>query len=123
MKALFFVCASQEWSLSQEFLAESVEPVDRNGGVTKAMQTKHRKYYAKDVEIFRNNFFGLKALITLEQVITSVVEKKNLTERNVDGELVGCWKLSLYANEAYDAHEIHFRRWLKRRALFITFLM
>ena len=90
MKALFFVCASQEWSLSQEFLAESVEPVDRNGGVTKAMQTKHRNYYAKDVEIFRNNFFGLKALITLEQVITSVVEKKNLTERNVDGELVGC---------------------------------
>ena len=33
---------------------------------------------------FRNksvhNFYGLKALITLEQVITSVVEKKNFNE-------------------------------------------
>ena len=56
-------------------------------------------------------------------MITSVVEKKNLNEQNVDGELVGCCKLLLYANEACDEHEVHFRRWLKRRALFITFLM
>ena len=56
-------------------------------------------------------------------MITSVVEKKNLNEQNVDGELVGCCKLLLYANEACDEHEVHFRRWLKRSALFITFLM
>ena len=34
-----------------------------------------------------HEFYRLKALITLEQVITSVVEKKNnLNEQNVDGE-------------------------------------
>ena len=70
-----------------------------------------------------SQFLWLEALITLEQVITSVVEKKNLNEQNVDGELVGCCKFLLYANEACDEHEVHFRRCLKRRALFITFLM
>ena len=43
------------------------------------------------VELFRNGssheFYHLKALINLEQVITSVVEKENnLYEQNVDGE-------------------------------------
>ena len=34
-----------------------------------------------------HKFYRLKALITLEQVITSVVEKKNnLNEQNFDGE-------------------------------------
>jgi len=34
-----------------------------------------------------HEFYGLKALITLEQVITLVVEKKNdLNEQNFDGE-------------------------------------
>ena len=34
-----------------------------------------------------HEFYRLKALITLEQVITSVVEKKNnLNEQNFDGE-------------------------------------
>ena len=42
---------------------------------------------AKDVKLFRNgtvhDFYRLKALIALEQVITSVVEeKKNLNEQN-----------------------------------------
>ena len=31
--------------------------------------------------------------------------------------LVGCCKLSLYANESWDEHAIYFRRWLKRRAM------
>ena len=43
------------------------------------------------VELLRNGsfheFYHLKALINLEQVITSVVEKENnLYEQNVDGE-------------------------------------
>ena len=43
------------------------------------------------VELFLNGsfheFYHLKALINLEQVITSVVEKENnLYEQNVDGE-------------------------------------
>ena len=61
---------------------------DKNRGVKKAM---YRIEGCEDVEIFRNGsvhkFYRLKALITLEQVITSVVEKKNnLNEQNFDGE-------------------------------------
>ena len=49
------------------------------------------KIHATGVELFRKGsvleFYRLKALITLEQVNTSVVEKKkNLTEQNFDGE-------------------------------------
>ena len=69
----------------------------------------------KDVELFRNgsvhDFYRLKALITLEQVITSVVEKeKNLKEQNFDGETngSGCCKLLLYANESCDEHAVFF---------------
>ena len=45
----------------------------------------------KDVELFRNgsvhDFYRLNALIALEQVITSVVEKeKNFNEQNFNGE-------------------------------------
>ena len=69
------------------FLVESMEPWDKNGGMTKAMHRKLTKNNAKDVELFQNgtvhDFYRLKALITLEQVITSVVEKKkNLNEQN-----------------------------------------
>ena len=43
---------------------------------------------AKDIELFRNKsvykFYPLKALIILEQVSTSVVEKKK--EKNFDGQ-------------------------------------
>ena len=51
----------------------------------------HTKKEAKDLELFRNGsvheFYRLKALITLKQVISSVVEKKNnLNEQNFDGE-------------------------------------
>ena len=61
---------------------------DKNRGVTKAM---YRIEGCEDVEIFRNGsvhkFYRLKALITLEQVITSVVEKKySLNDQNFDGE-------------------------------------
>ena len=31
--------------------------------------------------------------------------------------MVGCCKLSLYANESCDEHAIYFRRWLKWRAM------
>ena len=46
---------------------------------------------AKDVELFRNasvhEFYSLKALINLEQVITSAVNKKNkVNEQNFGGE-------------------------------------
>ena len=50
---------------------------DKKRGVTKAMQGR---LMPKDTELFRNvsvyEFYLLKALIILEQVNTSVVEKK-----------------------------------------------
>ena len=53
-----------------------------------------RKKAKKDVELFRNGsvheFYRLKALITLKQVITKMVGKKNnLNKQNFDGE--GNW--------------------------------
>ena len=49
-----------------------------------------------------NEFYRLKALITLEQVNTTEWSKKTA--------MVGCCKLSLYANESCDEHAVHFRR-------------
>ena len=38
-------------------------------------------------------------------------------------KLVGRCKLSLYENESCDEHAVYFWRWLKSRAMFITFLL
>ena len=77
----FRVCAPKKELWSQAFLAESVEPGDKIGGVTKAMHRKLGKYWCERCRaVFRkgsvDDFYRLKALITLEQVITSVVKKK-----------------------------------------------
>ena len=37
--------------------------------------------------------------------------------------LVGCCKLSFYANESCDEHAVYFRWWLKWSAMFITYLL
>ena len=37
--------------------------------------------------------------------------------------MVGCCKLSLYANESWDERAIYFRQWLKWRPILITFLI
>ena len=65
----FFLCPCQKGkSWSQEFLAKTVET-----GESRREES--------------HEFYRLKALITLEQVITLVVEKKNdLNEQNFDGE-------------------------------------
>ena len=66
----------------------------------------------------------LKALVTLEQVNTSVVKKKRRILRTKTSivRLVCCRKLSLYANESCDEHAYYFfRRWLRCRTMFITF--
>ena len=52
-------------------------------------------------------FYRLKALITLEQVNASEVEKKE--NRNEQSLLVGCCSLSLHANESCDEHAAYFR--------------
>ena len=77
----FRVCAPKKELWSQAFLAESVDPGDKIGGVTKAMHRKLRKYWCERCRaVFRkgsvDDFYRLKALITLEQVITLVVKKK-----------------------------------------------
>ena len=66
-------------SWSQAFLTETVETGDKYRDVTT---------YLKDVELFRNEsvheFYRLKALISLEQVNTSVSkQKENLYEQNL----------------------------------------
>ena len=54
-------------------------------------------------------FYRLNALITLEQVnITEwLIKNKNLIAKVA---MVGCCKLSLYANGSCDEHAIYFRR-------------
>ena len=81
----------------------------------------HTKKEAKDLELFRNwsvhEFYRLKALITLKQVISSVVEKKNdLNEQNFDGETncqSGDVNFHSITNESCDEHAVYFRRRLK----------
>ena len=62
---------------------------------------------------------SVESVITLEQVNTTEwltkkkkkrKEKKNLISK---AALVGCCKLSLYANGSCDEHAVYFRRWLK----------
>ena len=66
-----------------------------------------------NLELFRNlsvhEFYRLKALITLEQVsITECSKKIRISISKIT--MVGCGKLSLYANESCDEHAIYFRR-------------
>ena len=79
-----------------------------------------RKIKFKGSELFRNvsvhEFYRLKALITLEQVNTTEWSKKiRILISKI--AMVGCGKLSLYANESCDEHAIYLRRWLKWRAV------
>ena len=50
------------------------------------------KVYAKDTELFQNRlvneFYRLKAFVTLEQLNTSVVKKKKNLNKQNDGEAI-----------------------------------
>ena len=66
-----------------------------------------------NLELFRNvlvnEFYRLKALITLEQVnITECSKQIRISIRKI--AMVECCELSLYANESCDEHAIYFRR-------------
>ena len=75
----------------------------------------------KDVALFRNRtvheFSYLKALITLEQVNTSVVEKKRIFRSKTS--MVRLTGRALYSfivcKWAFDEHAVYFRQWLKWR--------
>ena len=58
-----------------------------------------------------------------EQVVSQFLWLESVDQFKTNDYFSGGKKLSLYANEACDEHEVYFRRWLKRRALFIKFLM
>ena len=91
-------------SCSQAFLAETVETGNNNRCVTEAMHVLRRKL-RKDycgVELFRNlsihEFYCLKALITLEQVNTSMVEKK-LINKTLMVRLTGLGVVNIHCME------------------------
>ena len=62
------------------------------------------------------NSIALKRWLLLEQVDTSVVEKRKVF-------MIGCWKLMLYANESCDEHAVYVGPWVKWCAIFIRFLI
>ena len=88
---------------SQAFLAETVETGDKSRDLTDNIfkapcmfcEESLGNINAKDIELFRNGsvreFYRLKALIALEQVNTSVVEKINF-----DGEANGSAVVNFY---------------------------
>ena len=102
---LFFPCeTAKRGSWFEAFQAETVESGDKHRYVSHSLlprrlqkkflrrrcifcEVSFGKINAKDVELFRNRsvheFYHLKALITLEQVNTSVVKKKELYEQNL----------------------------------------
>ena len=118
----FFVAfyIQMEGSLCQAFLAETVETGTKMGDRSKACFAK-KALERLNLELFRNmsvhEFYRLKALITLEQVNTTEWSKKKIRILISKIAMVGCCKLSLYANESCDEHAIYFRRWLKWRAM------
>ena len=73
-----------------------------------------------NLELFRNvlvnEFYRLKALITLEQVnITECSKQIRISISKI--AMVECGNLSLYAKESCDEQAIYFRRWSKWSAM------
>ena len=95
------------------FLADTVENGTNNRCMIKATHVLQRKLRKRlNLELFRNvsvhKFYCLKALITLEQVNTTEWSKKiRILISKI--AMVGCCKLSLYANESCDEHAVYFR--------------
>ena len=103
-----------EGSLCQVFLAETVETGTKMGDRSKACFAK-KALERLNLELFQNmsvhEFYRLKALITLKQVNTTERSKKiRILISKMKTAMVGCCKVSLYANGSYDEHAIVFRR-------------
>ena len=95
-------------SLCRAFLVETVETGNKNRCV---IELSHACLGKVNFRAFaRCVGHLLKALITLEQVNTTelVGEKKRILISKT--AMVGCCKLSLYANESCDEHAVYFRR-------------
>ena len=122
----FPVCAPKEESWSKAFLAETVETGDKYRDTTYNIFIRCRVFSERVgpriLSLESVDYFGTSEYF-------SGRKKKNLYEQTSAklcrwwGKLVGCGKLSLYANESCDKHAVLFRRWWKWRAIFITFLL
>ena len=100
--------------MCQAFLAETVETGTKMGDRSKACFAK-KALKRLNLELFRNmsihEFYHSKALITLKQVNTTERSKKiRILTSKMKTAMVGCCKVSLYANGSYDEHAIFFRR-------------
>ena len=66
-----------------------------------------------NLQLFRNvsvhEFYRFKALITFEQVYTTELSKK-IRILFTKTAMARCCKLPLYANVAFDEHEVYVRR-------------
>ena len=85
----FHVCMPKGDSWSPAFVAGTAETWNKNCSVTGAMHVLWRKCeVCQAFPAFSvHELYRLKVLITLEQVNSSVVEKKeNLNKQNLDGE-------------------------------------
>ena len=75
--------------------------------------TAKKAWERLNLELFRNvsfhEFYRLKVFITFEQVNTTEWSKKKriLISKTA---MIGCCKLSLYANSSCDEHAVYFRR-------------
>ena len=101
-------------SLCHAFLAKTVETGTKLRDRSKACFAK-KALERLNLELFRNmsvhEFYRLKALISLKQVNTTERSKKiRILISKMKTAMVGCCKLSLYANGSYDEHAIYFRR-------------
>ena len=100
--------------MCQAFVADTEETGPKNRCMIEATHVLRRKLTERlNLELFRNmsvhEFYRLKALITLEPVNTTEWSKKiRILISKI--AMVGCGKLSLYANESWDKHAIYFRQ-------------
>ena len=97
--------------MCQAFLEETVETGTKNRCVIEATHASRRTLRKDFRNVSGHEFYPLKALITLEQVNTTDREwLKKIRILISKTAMVGCCKLSLYANESCDEHAVYFRR-------------
>ena len=87
---------------------ETVETGTKNLCVIEATHVLRRKLLELLRKVSVHEFYRLKMLFTLEQVNTPEWSTKKILISKI--AMVGCGKLSLYANNSRDEHAIYFRR-------------
>ena len=110
-------CVCQKVSWSQAFLAETVETRDRDRNVSQRRALFCRERYVKDIKLFRERDGPrILSLKSVDYFGTSEYFSENFDIEAINWSGVGNL-------ESCDEHAVYFRRWLKWRAMFITFLV